>query len=597
MLHIRIADGPGRGSELKTYDTRVSIGRAPECRLVLKDDRMASRLHGELYLVGGRAMYRDLQSHNGSMIDTAQGESIQLTPLLSEWPVRRGDQIRIGRTTLEVVSTAEEEELPESMIGTLLQAAEEDERAGSHPRSGPALTGLSRFLKLLSYDPTDVRQAKQALAQALLHVFPQASCVAIVDIKQRPGRTATPQADLTREDIDREGLLVLRREDDPNPTGSFSFQLMRRAYRRGGLIWYGSPAALPDSDSVRYASMASCMCAPLFENARITGFVHLHTVAGEPCAFSSRDTHLFAMLASLASLLIRHARTAQEQAVVQTMASIGQILAGLTHDAKTVMGSMERWIALLERDTPELGQSKAWSHIKEGLELLGCLCRDVRSRISTRQETLVLVDTKVADSVAGVLLACLRFFVSEAEQQRVDLENACDPADRACADADALRMALMNCVKNSLDAYATGQDRGLDRECTVRVTSQAEAHYPDDYLVVSVIDNAGGIPEHIVQRLGEAFVSTKGDRGTGLGFNIILDTVARLRGFVRIATSTRASQSFPAGTVVSLVLPKHAEMDGGWPRSPMIVADYESYRRRFDARASQPAVCCPCRSE
>jgi hypothetical protein len=183
-FHVRVVGGVDDGEELVTPEQSITIGRSPECRLVL-NDRKASRIHGELAFARQRAIYRDLLSHNGSWIETPDQQQVRLGPLLSEWQVGAGDKIHIGDSTVQIVAA----ELPASdasqafdFLGTLPLDSEVVHPAEQGAFDPDTMTRLSRFVALPSYDPTDVQQAKYSLAQAILDVYPHADCVAIVNI-------------------------------------------------------------------------------------------------------------------------------------------------------------------------------------------------------------------------------------------------------------------------------------------------------------------------------------------------------------------------------------------------------------------------------
>ncbi len=69
----------------------TTIGRAPTCQIVLKDDR-CSRNHVEVFFSGGQWMLRDLDSRNGTMIGSQR--------VTGDYNLQAGDIIRIGRSQL-----------------------------------------------------------------------------------------------------------------------------------------------------------------------------------------------------------------------------------------------------------------------------------------------------------------------------------------------------------------------------------------------------------------------------------------------------------------------------------------------------------------
>ncbi len=74
----------------------ATIGRAPTCQIILKDDR-CSRNHVEVFFTGGQWVLRDLDSRNGTMIGSQR--------ITGDHTLHAGDIIRIGRSQLIFVHT------------------------------------------------------------------------------------------------------------------------------------------------------------------------------------------------------------------------------------------------------------------------------------------------------------------------------------------------------------------------------------------------------------------------------------------------------------------------------------------------------------
>jgi Nif-specific regulatory protein len=92
-LVVRRKDGFGDVFPL-TEGERYTLGRAPTCRLVLKDE-LCSREHAEVYETGGQWRLRDMSSLNGSRLNGRRVEAeIELTPR---------DEILLGKTQLVFV--------------------------------------------------------------------------------------------------------------------------------------------------------------------------------------------------------------------------------------------------------------------------------------------------------------------------------------------------------------------------------------------------------------------------------------------------------------------------------------------------------------
>ena len=104
-----------------------------------------------------------------------------------------------------------------------------------------------------------------------------------------------------------------------------------------------------------------------------------------------------------------------------------------------------------------------------------------------------------------------------------------------------LEQVLVNLLGNARDAM-----EGLPAERPRRVRIAAERTRRDGGLTVA--DTAGGIPDAVMARLFEPFVSTKdADRGTGLGLSIC-------HGLVRRWAATITARNDGEGAVFTITL-------------------------------------------
>jgi len=78
---------------------------------------------------------------------------------------------------------------------------------------------------------------------------------------------------------------------------------------------------------------------------------------------------------------------------------------------------------------------------------------------------------------------------------------------------NALSQVLLNLIINARDALLT--HRPSDPEITITASLQSED------AILKVSDNAGGIPDKLIERIFEPYFSTKGDKGTGIGLYMV----------------------------------------------------------------------------
>jgi pSer/pThr/pTyr-binding forkhead associated (FHA) protein len=82
-----------KGTEFALPD-EVTVGRAGGCAVLLPDDTFVSQLHARVFRRDGTLFVEDLGSTNGTFLN---GKKVT-APV----PVRKGDKVQFGRTTVEV---------------------------------------------------------------------------------------------------------------------------------------------------------------------------------------------------------------------------------------------------------------------------------------------------------------------------------------------------------------------------------------------------------------------------------------------------------------------------------------------------------------
>lgn len=103
-----------------------------------------------------------------------------------------------------------------------------------------------------------------------------------------------------------------------------------------------------------------------------------------------------------------------------------------------------------------------------------------------------------------------------------------------------LKQVFINVLKNAIEAVPSGGEI-----CVSMTHSDGEA-------IIDIADNGEGIPEEIIERLGQPFITTK-ERGTGLGLMMCLQIINDHHGTMHF----RNRES--GGAIVTIKLPGFAE--------------------------------------
>jgi signal transduction histidine kinase len=131
--------------------------------------------------------------------------------------------------------------------------------------------------------------------------------------------------------------------------------------------------------------------------------------------------------------------------------------------------------------------------------------------------------------------------------------RACPPIT---ALAGELRQVIVNLLGNAVDAMRVGGTLNIRID---RAREYSNGSRPGMRLTIA--DTGSGIPAEIKNRLFEPFVTTKGDRGTGLGLWVSSEIVRKHGGTIKFKTNSSPPST---GTVFSIFLPAQpyfAELD------------------------------------
>jgi signal transduction histidine kinase len=107
-----------------------------------------------------------------------------------------------------------------------------------------------------------------------------------------------------------------------------------------------------------------------------------------------------------------------------------------------------------------------------------------------------------------------------------------------------MHQAIMNLVLNAIEAAP-------ERTGVVTIGSSYEPER--DEVRIHVRDNGSGVPDSVRARLFEPFVSSKGQRGTGLGLAVARKIIERHGGRLVLASSS------PSGTEFLVAIPASAD--------------------------------------
>jgi PAS domain S-box-containing protein len=234
-------------------------------------------------------------------------------------------------------------------------------------------------------------------------------------------------------------------------------------------------------------------------------------------------------------------RTDEQLRRAEKLAAAGQLAASIAHEINNPMQALTNLLSLigyrssLDEDTRQLvtladAELIRMSHI-------------TRQMLSFYRQSSVPVPVKVTEVMEDVL----ELFLMRMRSNDIKLRRQYEFAGEIQAFPTELRQLFANLVSNAVEAIGHGG------QIQVHIAPARDWGAPERTGVrVVVADNGPGIQGELRSRIFDAFVTTKDEKGTGLGLWVVRGIVTKHGGFIRMRSSTRPKRS---GTVFSVFLP------------------------------------------
>jgi len=197
---------------------------------------------------------------------------------------------------------------------------------------------------------------------------------------------------------------------------------------------------------------------------------------------------------------------------VSRMATIGEMAAGIAHELNQPLTAIANYAHACERL-----HARAHSDPEDVREALRQITVQTTRAADIVRRLRGLAHGQRAEHVPASLNALVtelhELVHTDAVLHGVELTLDLAPElPEAPVDPGQIQQAIMNLVRNSLDALAGWRQAGAHITIRTALTAQGEVE-------LSVTDNGPGVPAEAMQRIFDPFFSTK-ENGTGLGLAI-----------------------------------------------------------------------------
>jgi len=527
----------------------MRIGRDESNRIRLFDQEV-SRRHAEIRRTEDhRFRLIDLGSANGSFLN---GEPVDNAPL------EAGDRIQIGGSIL----TYEADSEPQADL-----TARVDLLSQTDPGEHSAIIRSVEFGpdQLLHTPGITSERLKNQLAHLSVMYRATQAISHIDDVEELLPRIL--QLVFESVSADRAALLLLdesgnlqpqsvrwRTPPAPDERLTISRTIIEHVHQLGqGVITTNALAdsRFDPSHSILDFAIREAICVPIQGRHTTLGVLYadaqgdlanLSTSPTDRTRFTQEDLLLVAAIGHQAGLAIENTRFYQAKIHAERLAAVGQTVATLSHHIKNILQGLKSGSYLIDLGLNQEDYAiirRGWGIVEKNQSKIYDLVMDMLTFSKEREPSFQTGQLNV--TVCDVL----ELMQGRAFEHKVQLESSLDPnLPEFSFDHEGIHRALLNLVTNAIDAAAENEIR------TVKV---ATSFNPDnEQAFIKVQDSGTGIKPEDIPLLFQAFASTKGTRGTGLGLPVSEKIVREHHGQIHVSSTPGKETTF----IIELPMPR-----------------------------------------
>ncbi|MBT5631339.1 MAG: PAS domain-containing sensor histidine kinase [Nitrospina sp.] len=222
----------------------------------------------------------------------------------------------------------------------------------------------------------------------------------------------------------------------------------------------------------------------------------------------------------------------------QRLREMGEMAAGIAHEIRNPLGSIELFASLLKKDLEEDPEKvKLVQHIRAGVQnmdrIISTLLLFAKSSQPSRQQCDInLLLSELLDGLDDIRVP---------ENIRVVRDFGKEEM-LANGDRDLLRQVFPNLIRNAIQAMPDGGELLLQtQKAPTPITGEGAG--TRKFITITVTDTGGGICADDLSKIFNPFFTTK-DKGTGLGLAISHNIIKAHQGTIEAVSEEGKSTSF-----------------------------------------------------
>ena len=216
------------------------------------------------------------------------------------------------------------------------------------------------------------------------------------------------------------------------------------------------------------------------------------------------------------------------------LAGIGEMMENITHQWKQPLSIILNIVSLLKL---ELQDNIDLKIIEDQTRYLDNTIRDFKnfSHHSNEEKTIFELEKSINDTII--------FFDFQAKEHKINVNTKLEKSLFIKGDLGKFNQILLVILSNAKDAFLSNSTK--NRTITI------ESKILNEEIIISIHDNAGGIPDTIIHKIFEPYFTTKfKDKGTGIGLSMTYNIITKMDGKLKV-------KNYKYGALFTIILPKY----------------------------------------
>jgi signal transduction histidine kinase len=241
------------------------------------------------------------------------------------------------------------------------------------------------------------------------------------------------------------------------------------------------------------------------------------------------------------SLFLAYKLYGVRQTLINANKSKDKLFGIIAHDLKGPINNIEAMLQLLKGEQNEVRRSQYFDYLLKSIRNLSALTNQLLSWTFSHKGDFNFVIDKL--SVREISNRTIELFDYQLAEKGIKISNSIGQDLYVRADENALLTIFRNIISNAIKFTQKGGE----------IILEADKH--NNFITIKVKDNGIGMSKSSIQKVleGKHIISSSGtdnEKGSGLGFSIVIEFVKKLKGEIDILSDGRH------GTTVLLKLKK-----------------------------------------